>query len=75
MFILRYKKGTILPYGSKSYDVGGKYVRHSWGYGPSEYGLATDDLQKAKIYNTRTGAAHNSDYDLCEIVEVKIDLV
>ena len=77
MFVLRAKEGATLPnYNWQNRDkapqlIGGKYFRHTYS---GEEGWWTDDLQKAKVYNTAAGAKRNWDIDLCEVVEVKVEL-
>lgn len=76
MFVLRGKEGAKIPLSSwpsaeRSQDVSGLFFRHTY---HNTDGWWTNDLQKAKVYNTERGAKSNWDSDLCEVVEVKVEL-
>jgi hypothetical protein len=73
MFVLQAKSGAKLTYNwrANERDISGRYFRHTCS---NTEGWWTDDLQKAKVYNTEAGAKRNWDADLCEVVAVKVEL-
>jgi hypothetical protein len=76
MFILKAKEGTklgaVMSWCSKpDEDISGRYYRHTYS---GEEGWWTNDLQKAKVYNTVAGAKRNWDASFCEVVPVKVEL-
>lgn len=81
MFVLRFKEGTtVLTYRGLErvhVHVGGEYIRHTNAGGDQMDGSTcstTKDLQRAKVYNTASGAKLNWEAKKCDVVEVKVEL-
>ena len=85
MFVLRYREGAtklVWKVGGGSseripVDVSGRYVRHTgtWTEPDAIQGtIATNDLNRAKVFNTEAGAKRNWEASKCDIVPVNVTL-